>query len=109
VVASGGARDDRVEIAGRDGRVVRVFRDGRVEDPDGVLADGPGVAVREFGDRWRLALLVPPAWLDRTGAATLVEVGFRRRIGTSVFDAPSASPPWRVVPRTIAVDILAAD
>ena len=109
VTASGGASEDRVEIAGRDGRVVRVFRNGRVEDPDGVLADGPGVAVREFGDRWRLALLVPPAWLDRTGAATLVEVGFRRRIGTSVFDAPSASPPWRAVPRTIAVDILAAD
>jgi len=103
------ASEDRVEIVGRDGRLVRVFRDGRLDDPDGVLADGPGVAVREFGDRWRLALLVPPAWLDRTGTATLVEVGFRRRIGTSVFDAPSASPPWRAVPRTIAVDILAVD
>ncbi|MFM7261201.1 MAG: hypothetical protein ACKO3W_11415 [bacterium] len=104
-----GVAADRVELVGRDGRLVRVFRDGRIEDPDGVLADGPGVAVREFGDRWRLALLVPPAWLNRVGAATLVEVGFRRRIGTSVFDAPRAAPPWRPVPRTIAVDILPVD
>ena len=107
--ASARALEDRVELVGRDGRIVRIFRNGRVDDPDGVLADGPGIAVREFGDRWRLALLVPPAWLDRSGAATLVEIGFRRRIGTSVFDAPHAAPPWRTVPRTIAVDILAGD
>ncbi len=112
VAAADGAMQECLEISGPGGRLLRVFRDGRVDDADGLLTDGlpdagPGVSIRDFGDRWRLSLFVPPAWLDRDGPATLVEVGFRRRVGTSVFDAPLAAPPWRAVPRTISVDILA--
>lgn len=107
------ASADRVEIVGPGGAMISIARDGTVDDVTGALFETAGAAVRVFADRWRIALPVPPAWIDRSGPQTIVTLGFRRRIGTSTdfatFDAPFASTPWTAVPRTISVDIHASE
>ena len=107
------ASADRVEIAGRGGAVISVARDGSIIDGAGALIDTAGAAVRVFNDRWRVALPVPPSWIDRSGPQTLVTLGFRRVVGApgdlSTFDAPFASTPWTTIPRTISVDIHASE
>ena len=107
------ASADRVEIVGRGGAVISVARDGSIIDGAGALIDTAGASVRVFNDRWRIALPVPPSWIDRSGPQTLVTLGFRRLVGApgdlSTFDAPFASTPWSAIPRTISVDIHASE
>jgi hypothetical protein len=97
-------------VAGANGTHVVVRGDGSVEDADALIASlGPDAAVefRAFSDRFRVSFALPSAWIERVDAAAIAEIGFRRIAPEGQADAPLASVPWRRLPRTVRVDLLA--
>jgi len=96
---------DAVLFAGAAGSSLTVRGDGSVEDAHGLLADA-ALEFRAYGDRFRVAFALPPAWIERVDGEAVVALGLRRSGAGGWVDAPFATVPWRARPRTIGIDLL---